>query len=442
MYTHRHLETICRQALDERKILTLIGARQTGKSTLVDHLLSDIPESRKLVLNLDDPFLRDRLLQTEDGLVKLIEAQAGRPWGAVDSFYLAIDEAQKAPQLFERIKALHDAERHRLSIILTGSSILSIHDPVAETLAGRTRIQTLHPFTLSEGFAHGRGADPTADGLSVTVRNLLGGRFTREDFEALVERGKWSAGERRGWVDEHLRFPLFPEPAAAEEPEPWLRDYLVTYLEKDVQSLATLGNVALFRSCIRQVAARVGSTMKWETAAQEVGTTSVTLRKYVGLMEQTFNLIRLSPFTVNPVKRVVRAPKLYFIDNGILWALRGFEDRRLLESSGMLGIYAEQAAIAEIAKWCALEPTAPELRFWTKTAVSEVDLVVSNRGYHIPIEIKLGSRFDPRWCRGLDAFESDHRPFRVEIPYRIVLHTGEPEMVDDRTYALPIWVFA
>lgn len=182
--------------------------------------------------------------------------------------------------------------------------------------------------------------------------------------------------------------------------------------------------------------------MKWETAAQEVGTTSVTLRKYVGLMEQTFNLLRLAPFAVNPVKRVIKSPKLYLIDGGLLWGLRGFEDQRILEASGMLGVYAETAAIVEIAKWCSLEPTAPELRFWSKSTVSEVDLVVSNRGYHIPFEIKLGRTFDRRWLRGLDAFEADHASLRLAIPYRVVLCSGEPSRPDERTFVLPLWLFA
>lgn len=240
-------------------------------------------------------------------------------------------------------------------------------------------------------------------------------------------------------MEDHLRFPLFPESSTSPEPEQWLRDYLATYLEKDVRSLATVGNVALFRAAIRQIAARTGSTMKWETAAQEIGTTSVTLRKYAGLIEQTLNLVRLAPFAVNPVKRVIKAPKLYLIDTGLMWALRGFEDLRLLEASGMLGLYAEQLAIAEVAKWCSLEPTLPELRFWSKTATSEVDLVVSNRGYHIPFEIKRGHSFLRRWLRGLDAFDADHRNLGIEIPYRIVLHFGEPAHPDERTWVLPVW---
>jgi len=132
-----------------------------------------------------------------------------------------------------------------------------------------------------------------------------------------------------------------------------------------------------------------GSPLKWETAAQQIGMTSVTLRKYVGLLEQTLNVITLAPFAVNPVARVVRAPKVYLLDQGLTWGLRGYEDARLLEVSGMLGTYMELACIAELAKWCLLEPTSPELRFWSKTSVSEVDLVISNRGFHVPFEIRL-----------------------------------------------------
>lgn len=439
MYTPRHAESLCRKALEDRKVLVVTGARQTGKSTLVTELLAGVEETEKLILSLDDPFLRDRLVGTPGSLVRAMEEKAGRPWDKVTRFHLVLDEAQKAPALFEVVKSLYDADREKLRVVLTGSSALAIHDPVAETLAGRSRIHTLYPFTLSEAFSHARGEDPTRGDLAAILSRLLCGRFMDEDFDALVERSRWAGADRRHWLDEHLRFPLFPEPSPSADPEQWLSDYLVTYLEKDVQSLATLGNVALFRASIRQIAARVGSTMKWETAAQEIGTTSVTLRKYAGLMEETRNLLRLAPFTANPVKRVIKSPKLYLVDSGLLWALRGFEDQRLLEASGMLGVYAEQLAIVEVAKWCSLEPTAPELRFWSKTAASEVDLVVSNRGYHIPFEIKLGRSYENRWLRGLDTFEADHRSLGLEVPYRIVLHFGEPQRPDPRTFVLPLW---
>ena len=425
--------------MDQGKVLVVTGARQVGKSTLVREMLSDIPDSEKLILNLDDPFLRDRLTSTEGALNGEIEHKAQRPWSTIPKFHLVIDEAQKAPALFESIKALHDEEGSRIRIALTGSSALEIHDPVAETLAGRSRLIHLEPFTLSEGFAHSRGEDPTGDPLVEFVSRLLSGKFAESDWKELCERSRWDISARKTWVDQHLRHPLYPEPSTSATPEAWVTDYLATYLEKDIQSLASVGNVSLFRACLRQLAARTGSTLKWETMAQEVGTTSVTLRKYVGLLEQTFTLIRLGPFAVNPVKRVTKAPKAFLLDPGLLWGLRGFEDLRLLRASGMLGAYMELLAIVEIAKWCSLEPTGPELRFWRKTDVSEVDLIVSNRGYHIPIEVKLGTRFERSWTRGFDAFEVDHRSLGLEIPYRVILYRGEPAVVDERTYALPIW---
>ena len=438
-FTRRHLQNVCRRALESGKVLVLLGARQTGKSTLVREMLADVPDRQKLVLLLDDPFLRDRLTQVEGELIRAIEAQAQLPWSELEDFYVVLDEVQKAPALFEMVKLLYDTGGGRVRWILTGSSALAIHDPVAETLAGRARMHLLHPFTLSEGFAHVEGEKTRLEELAEPMSRLLRGAMTSDDFDGLVERARWKSRERQQFLDRQLRWPLFPEPSAEDQPELWLRDYLGTYLEKDVQSLATVGNVALFRACMAQIAARVGSIFKWETAAQEIGTTSVTLRKYVGLMEQTFNLLRLGPFGANPVKRVIKSPKLFFFDNGLLWALRGYEDERLLRRSGMFGVYAEQLALVEIAKWCALEPTAPKLSFWSKTAVSEVDLIVSNRGYHIPFEIKLGRNFEKRWLRGLDAFEKDHRALDLEIPYRIVLHRGEPARPDERTFVLPIW---
>lgn len=437
-YTPRLAEASCKAALEAGKVLVLIGPRQTGKSTLAQALLdaSDMP---RIKLDLDDPFLRDRLLSPTGGLIHEIEERLGRPLSSVHELALLIDEAQKAPALFEQVKLLHDARPGRARIILTGSSALEIHDPVAETLAGRVRLVHLWPFTLSEGFAHVHGKDPGADTLPPLLSDLLSGRFDEERLRSLIERSRWRSRERRAWARSRLLHPLFPEPAGADEPEIWIRDYLSTYLEKDVQSLASVGNLTLFRACLRQVAARAGSPVKWEPMAQEIGTTSVTLRRYVGLLEQTLTAIRLGPFKLNPVARVVRAPKLYYADAGLLWGLRTYEEERLLEGSGMLGVYAEQAAVVEIVKWCAQEPTSPELRFWSKTSASEVDLVVSNRGYHIPFEIKLGQRFDRKWLRGLDAFEADHARLGLAVPYRVVLTTGEPMMPDARTFVIPTW---
>lgn len=441
-YTPRLIESQARAALDAGKILVLIGARQTGKSTLTQTLIASLPDHEKLLLNLDNPFLRDRLVREEGALVRAMERKADRPWNAVERFTLIVDEAQRAPALFEILKDLYDRERSRLRLIVTGSSALAIHDPVAESFAGRARILSVHAFTLSEGLANLQGRPPDSDVLAPLVSRLVSGHFTEEDFNALITRARWNEQARREFTHTRLRYPLYPEPCASDEPEIWLRDYLATYLEKDIQSLAAVGNVALFRSCLRQVAARTGSPFKWEPAAQEIGTTSVTLRKYVGLMEQTFNLIRLGAFAVNPVSRIVHAPKLYLAEAGLLWALRDFEDLRLLEASGMLGTYMELLAISEMAKWCSLEKTAPELRSWTKAGETEVDLVISNRGYHIPFEIKTGENFNPRWLRGFDAFEADHRALKLKIPYRVILHMGEPAMPDARSFLLPLWMLA
>ncbi len=141
---------------------------------------------QKLFLNLDDPFLRDRLESAEVSLVSLIEEKAGRPFDAIELFHLVLDEAQKAPKLFEVVKALYDAHKSRLRILLTGSSALGIHDPVAETMAGRVRIYEIPPFHLSEAFAHARGQNPTTGPLPSLMSRLLRGQFTSEDFAALV----------------------------------------------------------------------------------------------------------------------------------------------------------------------------------------------------------------------------------------------------------------
>jgi len=430
-YTPRHIEVGCRRALNEGNAVFLVGPPRSGKSTLADAVLKDIPLNQKIVLDFNDSTVVHSLLGQES-LTSLIEKRAGQSLGSFEILYLELHAVERVSWRHEEIKSLYADHKDRLRILAT--SHLRVDFTLARSFPGRVRIYEISPFLLSEAFAHVRGENPSAAELPGLMSKLMCGQFTPDDFRLLLERAAVSSEARRSFLNRHLICPLFPESCSEKEPEEWLRNYLRAHLEFH----SSLVNTSNFRNAIRLFATRVGMLFRFETAAEDLGTTSTTLRKYVGLLEQTNNLLQIEPFAINAA-RASRFTKLYFRDNGILWALRGYEDERLRGDPGILQSYVEEAAIVEFAKWCNLEPTSPELRYWHKSELSKVDLVISNRGYHIPIEIKLDKTYTSSWLRGLDAFEEDHRRFGLEIPYRLICHFGEPRQIDARTYALPLW---
>jgi len=365
MYIKRRAEQPLRAILAGDKVGIILGARQVGKTTLVEHVLADQgPGPGAVFLNLDIEVDKARFraaaaLAPADGLRSL-----GNP--AV----LAIDEAQRLPEAARIIKGWHDA-RLPAKLLLLGSSSLNLLDQAAESLTGRNRKLVLPPLLFSETLATQvwAGTDAAADHLCAHF-----------------------APQVRAFLMQRLAFGSYPEVVTSDRPAQLLRDLSSDYLWKDVLQTGLVKTPDLIKRLLLLLAHQVGSEVSVSELATQLQMARATVDRYLELLEQTFVIFRLPSFSTNPRKEIAKSQKVFFWDTGIRNALlNAFSTEEFRPDIGALW---ESWFIAEVAKRNALLGSPGELFFWRTRAQSEVDLVV-----------KQGS--------GLRAFEVKWSPRRV-----------------------------
>jgi len=370
-------------------VVVLMGARQTGKSTLVQA----------------EPFLEDRLYTSMDDL-----AARERARDSPDDFIRAaprmtIDEIQREPDLILAIKRAVDRDRPRRPgrFVLTGSANLLLMKRISETLAGRATYVTLWPLTRRERLGLGRV------GL---WEELL--ETPRESWYDLVRgRGEAPAAD---WRDE-VRLGGYPTPAIELDSHDartiWFDGYVRTYLERDLQDLASIDNLLDFRRLMRAACLRIGNLVHQTELGRDTRIPRPTVHRYLNLLETSYQLVRVGPYSVNRTKRLIKTPKLYWSDPGLALHLAGTEP---------LGAHLENLVLADLLAWRHGRIPRPEVLTWRTTTGLEVDFVVEVRDGLIPIEIKAGGRPGSRDLRGLTAFRDEYPDlFRGGL----LLHTGE-----------------
>jgi len=370
-------------------VVVLMGARQTGKSTLVQA----------------EPFLEDRLYTSMDDL-----AARERARDSPDDFIRAaprmtIDEIQREPDLILAIKRAVDRDRPRRPgrFVLTGSANLLLMKRISETLAGRATYVTLWPLTRRERLGLGRV------GL---WEELL--ETPRESWYDLVRgRGEAPAAD---WRDE-VRLGGYPTPAIELDSHDartiWFDGYVRTYLERDLQDLASIDNLLDFRRLMRAACLRIGNLVHQTELGRDTRIPRPTVHRYLNLLETSYQLVRVGPYSVNRTKRLIKTPKLYWSDPGLALHLAGTEP---------LGAHLENLVLADLLAWRHGRIPRPEVLTWRTTTGLEVDFVVEARDGLIPIEIKAGGRPGSRDLRGLTAFRDEYPDlFRGGL----LLHTGE-----------------
>jgi hypothetical protein len=424
-------------------ITVLLGPRQTGKTTTVNRYLEAVPPERKLYLNLDSSFERDRVAGRETYLTERIEETLGFKLDQLkERFYLFVDEAQKLPLIFEIVKMLNDRYSRDLKIVLTGSSSLELLDKTAETLAGRIQFLRIYPFTLSEAALYeGLGE---VDSPSSLYDQIFSGTVSRNKTGRLIESHRPKSGKKKKLVDRLLTRSLFPPTFSRIEEVDiprWLNDYIDTYVERDMRSLKDIGNIEGYRRVVAQLAARVGGLMDFHALASDSGVNQITAKKYVTIWQESLVGFLLSPFFLNLATRIKKSKKVYFFDNALSWALAGFKDRRLLDAGGESGHYFENLIISDFLKWGANREKPVTFTFWEKSSACEIDLVISTEGLTIPVEIKYSQTWDKKYLHPIRMFRENHREKNLEIPFSLVIYRGDFMALEENTYAIPAWAF-
>lgn len=388
-YLPREMEPTLRRVAREFPCVVLTGPRQSGKTTLLQHAFGRTHRH----VSLETPDVR-------------ASAEAD-PRGFLESHPppLVMDEVQYAPGILPYVKESIDRSRHRAGqYVLTGSQNLMLLQRITETLAGRAGMLRLLPMTAGES----RGARQVGLPWERARRPLRPGRPAAELWESFVRGG-------------------FPELVANPERDValWHGSYIQTYLERDVRSVRQVGDLSTFQAFLRALAARSGQLLNLSDLSRDLGVALNTAKAWLSVLEASFQVVVVRPWYANLGKRLVKTPKVYFLDTGTLCYLTGIRDPAHAKAGPLAGPIFESAVLGEVLKAHLHRGEDPEVCFWRTSAGVEVDFLVRHRGSLIPIEVKSTSTPRPAMADGILAFRRD-LPDLAGPGY--LVHTGSHEL--------------
>lgn len=401
MYYHRQLERKIKEASGEFACITLYGARQTGKSTMARCLFQDYE-----YVTLDDS--RERILAKDD------------PELFLDSHKmpLIIDEIQKVPELMESIKIRIDEAKltntregkgTSLMYLLTGSNMHEIREKASETLAGRTAILEVSSFSECE-------------------KNKREGHEFVPDIEILKRKQAELLPKNRYEVFEEIYLGGMPEYwIARPDRDTFFESYVSTYLEKDVSRMINIGKLDDFRRFMKVVALRTSQQLDYTEIGKAVGIDARTTKNWISILESSRIIMILQPYASNLAKRIIKTPKVYFMDTGLCAFLCGWSDPKILEASPMSGAFFETYVVSEIVKSIRNAGKRIEYRlyYYRDRDQKEVDLIFVKDQTLYPIEIKKGI--------GKDRADKN---FRILEQYKMPVKTGLVIDTSDRLFPL------
>jgi predicted AAA+ superfamily ATPase len=345
-----------------RRLVILTGARQTGKTTLAKARYSALN-----YINLDAPENREAIRSISTA------AWAQSVGNAV------IDEAQKEPSLFEKVKYAFDDNAVSFCVMLGSSQILLLKK-IRESLAGRVSLYEIWPLTMREIFIdidHQEVRPPLVDGLfsNKNFDELLGNLP-----EVLLEETDLRHREAENYL---LKWGGMPALLLLSEEErwKWLKDYVYTYLERDLSDLARLDDLVPFRTFQKLSALRSAQLLNYSELSRDAGLSVDTARRYLQYLNLLYQTVLLQPYYRNITSSVIKTPKLYWVDVGLLRQLGGFRSEHF-------GQVYETMVVGELIKWIRTAQKHAEIYFYRTRSGMELDMLIQTGAGLIGIEIK------------------------------------------------------
>jgi uncharacterized protein len=394
----RHMAPLLIDALADTPVVLLNGARQTGKSTLAQSLAD--AQTRRY-LSMDDRVTLAAAKRDPDGFIAGLNGP------------VILDEVQRAPDLFLAIKAAVDRHRAPGRFLLTGSANVLLLPQIADSLAGRMEILSLWPLSCSE----------LAKSPAFNLADWL--------FDGGITSTALPICEREALVNCMLRggFPEAVSRSSLTRRAAWFESYLQAVLQRDVRDLANVGQLTEVPNLVQLLAHRAGGLVNFAELSRASGLPQTTLKRYISFLETLFLVRRLPAWERNPSKRLVKAPKIFFPDSGLLAHLVGLSQNRLMTESGLPGAWIETFVFSELLKHLAFSAQRLTLWHYRTQANVEVDFVLENRlGKLTGIEVKASNSVDGKDFRGLRHLkETESQHFQRGI----VLYSGREVIAFD-----------
>ena len=365
-------------ALTQFRALCITGPRQSGKTTLSKQLFKGKP-----YVNFENPSVQH---EAEQNPVTFLNQYKG---GAI------FDEVQRVPHIFRYLQEILDNNKKRGQFILTGSNNFLLQEQVSQSLAGRAGYLSLLPFSYAE---------------------LKQAKLAPAEINKLILTG----GYPEIW-DEKLN------------PGTWFNSYVQTYVQRDVRLLRNISNLGAFTKFLYLCANYAGQILNRDELAKQTGVDTKTILAWLGLLENSYIIFLLQPWFNNMNKRIVKSPKLYFYDTGLLCHLLGIKSATALQKHAAYGALFENWIITEIKKNNCNAGQNDALYYFRDNIGNEVDLITEKNGTPLAIEIKASAKINSGMLKGLNFWQKNQR-----LGSAVLIHGGTAnEIVNEKTTILP-----
>lgn len=372
MYSPRTIEQAITRATSRFPALLITGARQVGKTTLLQHLGG----SERTYVTLDDPLVLNLARQDPALFMQRFPAP------------VLIDEIQYAPELLPYIKMAVDTDRKPGQFWLTGSQQFQLMKNVSESLAGRVGIMQLLGLSRAEALGQGKDQKPFLPSVELFQKKDCGSLTLQELYKA-IWRGSFPALALDSGMDRDL----------------FLSSYVQTYLQRDVRDLAQVGDEMAFLRFLRAAAARTGQLLNMAEMARDADVAPNTAKKWLSILQASGLVYLLEPYFTNVSKRMVKSPKLYFLDTGLASYLTEWSSPETLEAGAMSGAILETWILGEMLKsWWHNGLRAP-FYYYRDTDQKEIDLLIVQDGTVYPLEFKKTASPDKNAIRHFAVLE-------------------------------------
>ena len=350
------------EAATQYPVVAVTGPRQSGKTTLCRNLFPDYAYA-----NLEKPETRQFAIEDPNSFL----AQFAKP--------VILDEVQRVPDLFSYIMALVDEHKRMGEFILSGSQNFHLQQAISQSLAGRCCTLKLLPMSFRELNRKANHDIFEIGNETPDIPKVPGNPFDH------VFRGGYPPIHDRGI-----------------KPTNWHAQYTQSYLERDVRQLVNVGDLETFERFLRLTAGRSGQILNMDSLASDVGVSPVTVKRWISLLCASYIVFLLKPHSRNFNKRLIKTPKLYFYDTGLLCYLLGIRSVKNLELHSQRGAIFETYIISELCKSCFNAGVEPPMYYWRDSQGHEVDLLIEDGENLYPIEIKSGQTVSGTMMSGLD----------------------------------------